>query len=144
MKKQLHKRHIDYTKNEILKIKINHCVGCEHFKVLGSAAASSYETSKEHQNNDKNQKYNHYYCDYLNNTGSRRVCAAELCPYGVKEEGITLDEATHEKFVDFTTYCVQCKHRDCKDTDEPCNECLTHPTNYESMKPVKFEKVEKN
>lgn len=142
MKRQLHKRHRDYTEAELRKIKTEHCNGCPHFKILGSHAVSTYATSKAKKAADETLKFNFMYCDYMHDTGSRRVCAAELCPCSVNKEGITLNEETHEKFVDFTTYCVQCKHRDCKDDDEPCNECLSHPTNYESMKPVKFEKKE--
>lgn len=139
--RQLHKCHRDYTDEEILEIKTKHCKGCEHLKVLGSASSASYAGSKDKEH-IRDRKYGYWYCDFLHDTGSRRICAAELCPYGKKEGGVKLNEETHEKFVDFTEYCPRCKHKDCKETDEPCNECLEYPTNYESMKPVKWEKNE--
>jgi hypothetical protein len=47
------------------------------------------------------------------------------------------------KEVYFNQYCESCKHRDCKDTDEPCNECLDNPVNEYSHKPIKYEEKEK-
>lgn len=47
------------------------------------------------------------------------------------------------KIVNFHEYCPTCKHRECKSTDEPCNECLESPANYASHKPVKWEESEK-
>lgn len=47
----------------------------------------------------------------------------------------------HEyKEVYFNQYCKTCKHKDVKDTDDPCNECLDEPINLYSHKPVKYEK----
>lgn len=43
------------------------------------------------------------------------------------------------KEVYFYEYCDKCKHKTVKDIDEPCNECLSEPTNLYSHKPVKFE-----
>ena len=43
------------------------------------------------------------------------------------------------KLVWFHIYCENCKHNRCKDTEEPCNECLSEPTNLFSHKPIKFE-----
>lgn len=43
------------------------------------------------------------------------------------------------KFVEFDKYCHRCKHKDVKETDDPCNECLTEPVNEYSHKPVRFE-----
>lgn len=46
------------------------------------------------------------------------------------------------KIVHFHEYCPTCKYKDLKDHSEPCNECLDHPGNYNSHKPVKYEKKE--
>ena len=42
------------------------------------------------------------------------------------------------KEVYFSLYCDQCKYNDKKETDDPCNECLAHPSNEWSHKPMKF------
>lgn len=43
------------------------------------------------------------------------------------------------KFVDFAQYCSQCKYKDLKDTDDPCNECLTNSVRTDgSKKPINF------
>lgn len=47
------------------------------------------------------------------------------------------DQAT--KIVWFDIYCKKCKHLTTSPVEEPCNECLTNPTNWDSHKPVKFE-----
>lgn len=47
------------------------------------------------------------------------------------------------KEVYFDRYCETCKHRELKDTDEPCNECLENPINLHSHKPVMWEEDEK-
>ena len=46
------------------------------------------------------------------------------------------------KEVYFHVYCPSCKHVKIKNTEEPCNECLSNPTNLNSHKPVKYEKKE--
>lgn len=46
---------------------------------------------------------------------------------------------TKEKIVDFFNYCKYCKHYKDKATDDPCNECLSEPVNWDSRKPVRFE-----
>ena len=43
------------------------------------------------------------------------------------------------KIVYFHLYCPTCKHELDKDTDEPCNECLSTPGNANSHKPVNWE-----
>lgn len=51
-----------------------------------------------------------------------------------------MDEGYKEVY--FHEYCEKCKHNnpdDPKGLEEPCNECLDHPTNLYSHKPVKFE-----
>lgn len=44
-----------------------------------------------------------------------------------------------DKIVRFDSYCHICKHKDVKETDDPCNECLTEPVNEYSHKPVRFQ-----
>lgn len=48
---------------------------------------------------------------------------------------------TEQKIVDFNKYCNICQHKFTKDTEEPCNECLTHPTNENSYKPINYKEV---
>lgn len=43
------------------------------------------------------------------------------------------------KEVYFHEYCKTCKHKEVKNTEDPCNECLSNPTNLYSHKPVKYE-----
>lgn len=42
------------------------------------------------------------------------------------------------KEVYFHEYCETCAHREVKDVDEPCNECLENPINLYSHKPVNW------
>ena len=49
-----------------------------------------------------------------------------------------------EKFVNYRLYCPKCTHYALNGTDEPCNECLTYPTNVNSHKPVKYKAKESN
>lgn len=44
------------------------------------------------------------------------------------------------KEVYFDQYCKTCKHCDVKNVDEPCDSCLSEPTNLYSHKPVNWEK----
>ena len=46
----------------------------------------------------------------------------------------------HDKFVEFDKYCKDCKYWTKKDSEEPCNECLSNPVNSNSKKPINFEK----
>lgn len=46
------------------------------------------------------------------------------------------------KEVRFDLYCNKCKHKDCKENEAPCDECLAEPTKYASEKPIKFEEKE--
>lgn len=46
------------------------------------------------------------------------------------------------KEVYYHKYCVDCKHRKVANTEEPCNECLSEPTNLNTHRPVKYEKKE--
>lgn len=43
------------------------------------------------------------------------------------------------KAVYFDKYCQTCKFFDLKQTDYPCDECLSEPVNLYSHKPVKWE-----
>lgn len=46
---------------------------------------------------------------------------------------------THEKEVYFHLYCKSCKHCKVKNVEEPCNECLEHPINIDTHRPVNWE-----
>lgn len=46
-------------------------------------------------------------------------------------------------FVDFETYCKQCKHKDVKEEKDPCHICLSNPVNRNSSKPTEFVEKEK-
>lgn len=48
-----------------------------------------------------------------------------------------------EKEVYFGKYCPLCKHSKNLETDDPCEDCLNHPVNTYSHKPVNFEEKEK-
>ena len=50
-----------------------------------------------------------------------------------------MNEATHEKFVDFTL-CETCINKDKPESEDPCDVCLANPVNFESTKPIKYEK----
>ena len=47
-----------------------------------------------------------------------------------------------EREVYFSLYCHQCKDEKTNDTDDPCNECLAHPFNINSHKPLYFKEKE--
>lgn len=42
------------------------------------------------------------------------------------------------KEVDFYGYCATCEHKELKEEDEPCAECLANPVRYASVKPIKW------
>ena len=46
---------------------------------------------------------------------------------------------TREHIVDFANYCLTCKNRAVNSVDEPCNDCLTNPTNTDSTRPVNWQ-----
>ena len=50
---------------------------------------------------------------------------------------------TECRIIDFEKYCKDCKYKKLKDNKDPCNECLDYGANFESEKPVKFIKDEK-
>ena len=46
------------------------------------------------------------------------------------------------KEVHFHEFCKKCKHEKVKETETPCDECMSEPTNWNSHRPVKYEKKE--
>lgn len=44
------------------------------------------------------------------------------------------------KFVHFDHYCPMCEHKNVKESEDPCDECLNEPVNQYSHKPVRYEK----
>ena len=49
-----------------------------------------------------------------------------------------MDEDIYKE-VYFDQYCKTCKHEKVKESEDPCEECLSSPTNVYSHKPVKYE-----
>lgn len=49
-----------------------------------------------------------------------------------------MEENNYIKEVDFKTWCPSCEHYGTKETDDPCNECLTVGGRPSSTKPVKY------
>ena len=49
----------------------------------------------------------------------------------------------NHKEVYYHQYCKTCKHKDLKDSDDPCAECLDTPTNLHSHKPIKWEEADR-
>ena len=45
------------------------------------------------------------------------------------------------KLVEFEKYCKTCTHKNNKDTDDPCNECLTEAARFNSHKPLHYVKA---
>ena len=46
------------------------------------------------------------------------------------------------KEVYFDRYCSTCKHVNEPEHEDPCNECLTNPGNWDSHKPVNYKPKE--
>ena len=44
------------------------------------------------------------------------------------------------RIVDFEKYCDLCKYKELNSFADPCDDCLHHPANIDSHKPVNFEK----
>ncbi len=44
-----------------------------------------------------------------------------------------------EKEVYFDKYCPTCKHANVSESDDPCYECLSEPSNIDSHRPIKWE-----
>lgn len=51
-----------------------------------------------------------------------------------------MDEGIKEVY--FYKYCKNCRYRDNKEDEEPCDECLNEPSNTYSHKPVYFKEKE--
>lgn len=47
------------------------------------------------------------------------------------------------KEVYYHEYCKKCRHEKAPETEEPCDECLSEPINWNTHKPVKYEEKEK-
>lgn len=45
------------------------------------------------------------------------------------------------KEVRFDEYCKKCEHRNLKEHESPCHECLSESENLYSHKPVKFKEA---
>lgn len=45
--------------------------------------------------------------------------------------------------VHFNEYCSRCKYKDVKEPNDPCEECLSNPTNLGTHRPVKYEPKKK-
>ena len=41
--------------------------------------------------------------------------------------------------IDFDKWCSTCKHKEKASIDYPCDECLSHPTSWNSERPVFFD-----
>ena len=46
-----------------------------------------------------------------------------------------------DKEVNFHKYCESCKHRNKKEKESPCDECLEESANAYSSKPVRWEEM---
>lgn len=47
------------------------------------------------------------------------------------------------RMVEFHKYCETCKYKELDDCEDPCNECLDHPVNLYSERPVNWVEKEK-
>lgn len=45
------------------------------------------------------------------------------------------------KIVDYDIWCEKCKHKDLKETEDPCDRCLQEPVNDDSRKPTEWEEA---
>ena len=45
-----------------------------------------------------------------------------------------------DKEVYFSEYCSKCKNSGVNEGEEPCNTCLSYPSNEDSHKPIYFER----
>lgn len=48
------------------------------------------------------------------------------------------------KEVYFHNYCKTCKHAKTPQNEEPCDKCLTYPSNEYTHRPTKYEEAAKN
>lgn len=49
-------------------------------------------------------------------------------------------EFGNEKEVLYFKYCKECRYKDLPENEEPCETCLSEPSNFDSHKPIKFER----
>lgn len=42
------------------------------------------------------------------------------------------------KEVDYFKYCKHCVNKECLQTEDPCNECLTTPARQNTKKPINY------
>lgn len=54
-----------------------------------------------------------------------------------------MKDMSADKEVFFHLYCSACKHVNCADSEDPCDECLASPVNQDSHKPIFFKEKEK-
>lgn len=47
-----------------------------------------------------------------------------------------------DMIVEFEKYCETCEYKDTKQHLDPCHECLGHPVNTNSVKPVMYKEKE--
>lgn len=52
-----------------------------------------------------------------------------------------MDQQSYKE-VYYHQYCPTCKHRKVKNVDEPCDECLSEPLNWNTHRPVNYEEKE--
>ncbi len=52
-----------------------------------------------------------------------------------------MDQQSYKE-VYFHEYCKKCKHKELKEIEEPCCECLAEPINLDTHRPVRYEKKE--
>ena len=45
------------------------------------------------------------------------------------------------KEVYYDQYCTTCKYKNLDEGDDPCNDCLASPCNYESHKPIYYKEA---
>ena len=50
---------------------------------------------------------------------------------------------TDTKEIDFYKYCKTCKHKNNKESQDPCHECLNNSIGINSTKPIMYEKSQK-
>ena len=51
-----------------------------------------------------------------------------------------MEQGYAEKEVYFNKWCPKCRHFKLPENEEPCEECLSNPSQIDSHKPLKFEK----
>lgn len=56
-------------------------------------------------------------------------------------KGVVMDE--HTKEVYFNVYCETCAFSEVFDWMDPCDECLSNPSNIDSHKPVEYKEKTK-